>query len=267
MIIGVTDEAPSLLDKWVADKKPTYPIVSLKSGEFEQFLQVKGFPTAAVIDPDGTVSFAGSAGMTAGPLGDAMSKAKKGPLWPKCLDKVTKHLSKGAVDKGYAELVKLIEGGKVSEEDQTAVDLFKTYLESKAADALAKAVEFKERGFVYLAVTEVDVYAKSKTAFPASAEAAKLIEELSALPDFKKEMKGGEALAEFQALADDQEYLEAAKGYRDVYKKYKGTRISELAKAAAQVLIQDGMVGYKATCPTCRAAKKACQKHHEDLKL
>ena len=53
----MTDESPDLVDKWVKQYKPSYPIVILKSGKFEDFLGVKFFPTAAVIAPDGKLLY------------------------------------------------------------------------------------------------------------------------------------------------------------------------------------------------------------------
>jgi len=36
----VTDEKTALVDKWVADLEPTYPIVILENGDFESFIGV-----------------------------------------------------------------------------------------------------------------------------------------------------------------------------------------------------------------------------------
>ncbi|MCZ6596803.1 MAG: hypothetical protein O7B99_04120, partial [Planctomycetota bacterium] len=77
VVIGVTDEDPALVDKFVQKFKPTYPIVILKSNDFEGFLGVEYFPYGAVIAPDGTLSFSGRAYDMGGAVGKAMSKAKK----------------------------------------------------------------------------------------------------------------------------------------------------------------------------------------------
>ncbi|MEM7307497.1 MAG: hypothetical protein AAF682_12540 [Planctomycetota bacterium] len=263
----MTDEAPALVDKWVEQKKPTYPIVSLKDPAFEDFLEVGFFPTAAVIRPDGTLAYSGSAGMTAGPLGDAMKKAKKGSMWPKSLSKVAKLMQDGKYDKSYAELLKLVEGEKVPEEDQPTAELFQGYLEGLSTTALEDGKSFQEAGNVYLAVRSIEYYAESKVAFPATEDCVKLLEELEAIPEFKKEMKGGEIFADAKLLEDDNDFVEAIKGYKSILKKCKETKIAGLAREAAEKLISDGMVGYKAACPTCRKLRKACKKHHEEVKL
>ncbi len=262
----MTDEPPELVDKFVAQFKPTYPIVSLKSGDFESFLGVRGFPHKAVIAPDGTLLANDRAGVPSA-LSKAMSKAKKGSMWPKSLAKQAKLLQAGDYVKAYAATLKAIEGGKLPEGDVATAELFKTYVEDLGTTALDTGRAALDEGFVYRAATGVEYWAAAKPPVPVTEDCRRLLAELEALPDYKKEMKGGEIFAEAKALEDEMEYLDAAKAYKSILKKCADTKIAGHARTTAEELIKKGMIGFSSACQTCRKAGKACAKHAEDFKL
>lgn len=266
MVIGVTDESPALVDAWVAKNKPSYPVVILKSGKFESFLGVQFFPTGAVIAPDGKLLYSGSAGMVSGPLGDAMSKAEKGSAFPKCLAKASKYMRENQLAESYAEVLELLEG-TLDDADRPFVERFKTYLKAQASDALSDGKALVEAGYVYEALNRVEDFAEAEPAFPATPDCRALVTSLRELPEFKDEMKGGEKLLEARQHEDAGEYEDAVKVYKAVYKKYDGTRIAANAREAARDLVDRGMPGYRASCQDCRQGRRACDKHHEDVKL
>jgi hypothetical protein len=264
----VTDEEPELVEKWILKSKAAYPIVILENRDFESFLNVKGFPTAAVIGPEGTLDWVGSAGATSGPVSKALSGAKKGSIWPKKLSKVAKLMGAGDYAKSYAEIRKLVEGGKLAEGEELEMGrMFQAYLEDQAAAGLAAGRAAQEAGRVYEAVQAVERFVAAKPAFPATADCKALLAELKAMPTFKKEMKGGAMMKEAAALVGEREYTEAVELYLKVMKSCKGAQVADLARAEAQSLVDEGMPGYKGTCDACMRARKACSKHHEDVKL
>lgn len=261
----MTDEAPELVEEWIARAKPSYPI-AVTRGAFESQIKVPHFPYAAVIGPDGNIAYAGNKGGENGALDDALGKAKKQPLWPKSLAKVTKVMM-GEPVKAYAELKKILAGGKVAESDKPYIDGFVAYLEGRAATALTEAKGFKDKGHVFKAVKEIEAYSSAQPPFPASADSAALLKELQALPDFKKELAGGEAYAEAEQLEKGKEFLEAFETYKSVSKKFAGTKIAENAKTQAERLRAEGMPGFEPACENCYQAKRACEKHKKEVKL
>jgi len=263
----VTDEDPALVDAWVKKNKPSYPVAILKSGKFERAIGVEFFPYGAVIAPDGKIAYNGSVGMISGPLGDAMSNAEKGSIFPKSIDKATKLMRDGKLDKSYGEILDLLEKGKVSEADMPAVEGFKLYLEDQAATAFADAKKFQEDGLVFMATQRLEAFAEADPPFPATADCQALMVSLEALPDYKKEVKGGEAYLEAKQEAEAGEFTEAVKGYKAVYKKYAGTRIADRARADAQEIVDQRKTGYKSYCTDCRKGQRACEKHYEEVKL
>ena len=59
-----------------------YPIAIL-NGELEKQLGVPGYPWSGILDPDGNLIYAGSAGAYDAPLKKGMKVAKPGSIWPK----------------------------------------------------------------------------------------------------------------------------------------------------------------------------------------
>jgi hypothetical protein len=265
VIIGVTNEDLDLVDSWVAKKQPSYPIVVVRGKAFDQALGVKGFPTQGVIAPDGTLTYAGYS--PEGDFKDAAKQAEKGSLYPKALNKVRKSLKAGSRVDAYAELLELEAGGKVEEADAEWVEKFKVWVEELAADDLKAARAEFEAGRVYTAIALAEPLAESKTAFPSSPDALALMEELEALPTYKKELKGGKAYAGAVELEAEGEYTDAAKKFVSIAKKFDGTRIGDAAMVEAKRLVGDGKPGYKSTCGDCRKQKRACTRHAEKVKI
>lgn len=245
--------------------KPKYPI-AIAGGAFERQIDVPYFPYSAVIGPDGNIAYAGNSGGGEGTIDDGMARSKKSGLWPKSLAKITK-LMMGDPVKAYDELKKLQAGGKVAETDKPHVESFVAFLEGQAKDALDEGQSLRDKGYVLKAVQKVTRYAKAPTAFPASADSLKLLQELEALPDFKKELAGGETFAQAEALEKADEYLEAFEAYKSLAKKAAGTRIAENARAQAERILKDGLPGFESACETCMRSKRACDKHKADVKL
>ena len=266
----MTDESPDLVRKWLASAKPEYPVAILKAesaSQIEGFLQLQGFPTAAVIDPNGLVSFAGISWDSEKALESAQAGPTKSPLWPKALAKVNGLLGKDQPQKAYAELVKLLDAKTLSADDQKTAEGFRGYLEGQAGQALTESRSDQKNGYVARAATRLEPYASASPPFPASAECATLLKELQALPDFKKEVSGGGEYDAVDELLGKHKYLEAIQKYAAIGKKYAGTRIGENAIKTAKQMVADGMAGFQHTCMECRKKSRACEKHEKEVKL
>jgi hypothetical protein len=238
VIIGVTDEPPALVDRWVADVEAIYPIVSTDGSELEEFLGVKGFPTAAVVSPQGVLSFAGF-GSYQGPLDEALDEAEKGALLPKVFSKAQKKLDAGDRDGAYVEFVKLLDAPKSKlDEAETAVGKrWRTWIEESTAAEVAEGQQLLEEGWVYKAWHKAEPLAKSKAGYPATQDAQALLEQVEAVEDFKDEMKGGELYAEADQLSRSKSTREdALELLGKIVKKYEGLRIATHASEAIEEL-------------------------------
>lgn len=265
VIIGVTDEAPDVVDKWLASKKKTgYPIVIL-NGELEKLLDVPGYPWNGVIDNDGKISYAGSSPETA--IKKALKTAKPGSIWPKKMASVAALMRVGKLGEAWTELQAVKTAGGLSERETAVSEKFATYLTEVSADAVKAAQELVKRDRMYEAMKKVELIASAKPELPATPDAVKLVAEIKAVPTYELEMKGGALFAVAVDKADADDYAAAVNAYKDVMKKAEGSKIAGVAKEQAEKLITKGMPGFKTSCDKCKTAKRACEKHAEPMKL
>jgi hypothetical protein len=267
VIIGVTNEKESLVDAWVAKNNPGYPIVILANEEIENALQVRAFPAAGVVDSKGMITYAGSGHGYSSALKKALSKATKGTVIPKALDKVSKALDDNEVGLAYDLLADHLSSGKLEGKDLSMARKLSTYLESEAEEALEDAKEDLADGWIYRAHELIRGQAESKTGFPNAVELQAMIVEIKGATGFEAEMKGGKMYAEVESLLTELEYVKAVKSYRQIYSKYKESAIAEHARSAAAKLVDDRMTGMKDSCQKCSRKGRACSKHFEDVKL
>jgi hypothetical protein len=261
----VTDEPLDLVKAWIAKNKPTYPI-AIAGGSFEKLINVPHFPYCAVVGPDGLIAYAGNSGGEHAALEAQLGKSKKAPLFPKSLAKVSRMLQSEPA-KCYAELKKMIDGGKLSAEDKVFADDFVGYLENQAKQALEEARSLQGKGHFFKAHHCVAAYATAQPPFPTTNDAAAMLKEMEALPEFKKEMTGGAEFAAAEACEADGEYLDAFDAYKAVSKQYPGTKIASLAYDEALRIQKAGLPGFEPACPRCNKARSACEKHAKTVKL
>jgi len=262
----VTNEDPKLVDAFMQKYKPTVPLVITGNQGFDNALGVDGFPTHAVVGPDGKLAYSGHSSESA--LSDALGEAKKGSIYPSKFAKVLKAMREGDVPKAYAEVRKLADAAKAAGETSDPwLGRFLTWIEERAASDLALARALATEGRVHSAHALAQPYALSKTAFPVTQEAGGFVKELEARAAFQEELKAGPLFDEAAALEEGYEFTAAVDGYRKVYKKYGATPIGELAKKRAQEIVEKGLPGMNTDCDPCRKAKRACGKHKEDVKL
>lgn len=209
MIIGVTDEPPSLVDAWVRDNEPAYPIVSLKPGNaLEQHLQIEGFPTAAVIAPDGKITYKDHFDYDDA-LEAAHDDAEKVPLWPKAFKRVHKEVLDQDLPAAYAQLGKVLDK-RLDDDERAFGERARAWLEAQAAEALAAARSAVESGDVYTAEQLVEPFVDGKQPFPEHQEMESFLEELEERPHYKDELRAGEMFAEARVLARSKRTVEDA---------------------------------------------------------
>lgn len=265
MIIGVTDEAQDVVDKWIAGKKKTgYPIAIL-NGDLEKMLGVPHFPYSGVIDADGKIAYSGDS--PEGTIKKAMKSAKPGSMWPKKLASAALLLRNGKIGEAWAELQTLKTAGGLDDREKAVHEKFTTYVSDVSAGVVKAGQELLKQDRVYAALKKVESIAAAKPELPATPDAVKLVAEIKALPGFDVEMKGGEIFAAAADKEEARDFVAAVNGYKDVIKKAPGSKIADAAQKQAEKLIQKGMPGFEPACEKCNKLKKACDKHAKPMKL
>lgn len=265
-VIGVSSESPDTLAPWMRVHQPGYPILALKSEEFERALGARGdyFPISAVIDPQGSLTFSNGLveGSAESKLAEAAAKATKGSLWPRKFDKALDALAGRALAKSWAELRK-VQAGPLAEAERAAADKLALYLEASAKDELDECAKLLAGGRVFEAHERALPLAKAAPPFAVSPDAQALAARLEALEGYKDEMKVGPQFVELYELELQQELMRAVAAYRELQKKYPKLRLAAAIQARLDDLAKRGMLIYVRECDECVKAKKACARHAE----
>ncbi len=266
LVIGITFEKAERVEDWVQRYEPTYPIVTLRSTELEGFLGVGGYPTQAVIDPKGSLSYVGFSPESA--LAAALKEADKTPFWPKKLAGVVELIAERDHPRSWAELHRVQRRGRLDERDAAKAERLRKYLEDAAAAALKRGETRLEEGLVYQAAAALTPYAEAKVPFPATQDAAKLLARIRGEPGFKDEIRAGKLFEEARLQELRRELSDAFEGYVTVLEKFADTKLALVARERAEKLIEDGSPGYRLGCEACRKElRAACEKHAEDVEL
>ncbi len=265
VVISVTDEPASLVGPWIEKNGVTHPVVCLPDGKLEDVIGVQGFPTAAVFLGE-DMTWTGSAGSDGSALGKAKKAGRKDSIYPKKLSKVVKAMN----ERQPAKALKTLRAtkSKLKERDADWAERLDKFLLETSEKDFAAATKAIEAGYWYDAVELASPYLGKDSLFPGAEAAQMQLTKLEAEPLYDKEITGGKLFLEAQALGEAEEYTDAVKAYKSVYKKCAGTKIAEHARAAAKALVDAGKPGYKPTCDNCRKKKgSACPKHKENVKL
>jgi hypothetical protein len=218
-----------------------------------------------VIDGEGNIVYAGDSPESA--LAKAMKVAKAGPMWPKKLAKAATFLRANKLGEAWSEIEALKAAGKLDERETQVLERFSKYIADASTGAVKAASELLKADLVYQAVQKLEGIAQVNPELPATKDANTLLAEMQALPRFDDEIKGGSTYATGLVKEDDCDYVGAVTTYRDLAKKFDGTKIAGVAMKRAQELVQQGMPGYAQACEKCMKAKKACEKHPKTIDL
>lgn len=230
VVIGVTNESPVLVEAWIERHGAEFPIVCTSNTEFEAALWVRSFPTIGIVDPMGTLTFAGDHQTFGSPLKEALKKSEAQPYYPKKLAKVVGLFREGKRTQAFVELGKLLDKGKLKAEDQARAEALALWFEKEAAGGLERARAHVEGGNVEMALREAEPLAESKRPFAVSPEAAALVEAIRADENFKRALKASKAFNEARILEGSSESIDRAiKAYVKIGKDFEGLPIATLA--------------------------------------
>lgn len=224
----MSNEGASLLERHIEKMNIQYPIASVKGEDADRIYGVKGFPSGALLDPDGVVIWMGHPGSV--PRALIEEQLGRTAFLPRLEAKEHKKFDKLIGDRDYgkahAAIVKQLEKGPDEALEKAKADL-EALLERRLADAKA-ALEGGDPARAHRLYEEVAGLYKGHDAEKPAREAAKAIEKD---PEAKDELEAADRMEkgdEAQRLGD---FEKAAKLYEGVVGKYPGTRAAERAKA------------------------------------
>ena len=262
VVVGVTNEPEKLVSKYVADNKVEYPIFIETSYKSSNALKVSGYPSAFLVDPKGTVVWAGHpSDLTDSEIEKALKGAKPpGIKLPAALKALEPLMTKKDFGKAW-EAAKAMLAGSLDADAKTAAEELVAGIESDAkalVESSSKHIEAKE---YFEAQSELDQLGKQYAGVPGTESAAGKLQELQANAEIRKAIKAGEQLAKAGELESSSDFDKAYAGYKAVVSGYAGTQPATAAAARMQDLEQKGMLGFDKKCNACNEQKHACPKH------
>lgn len=231
MVVGVTNEAEGTVRKWVAEKKPEYPIAIVAGNRTFDEYQIKAFPTVYLVGPEGTIAEKGGSESA---IEEALARAFFVPNAPAKWKAINADLAKKDYGKAHAAIAK--ELAKGADPDLARV---KDAIEGLATRLSTEAGAAGAAGDYAGGVEMLDDLAKRFKGLPQADEAAKKAKEWRSDKAIKEQIKAGEDLkkaAALEKLGDPAARRKAYQIYADVAKKMKDTPVGQKAQAAADRL-------------------------------
>jgi hypothetical protein len=235
-VLALTNESRDLVDKFVEGTGARHPIV-IEEGDSGDAFEIKGYPSAFLIDPKGKIVAAGRP--TEAQIEDALKGARLTPELPKALKSVESSLKTNKYGDARAKVTKLLEGTTLTAEaDRTAAEELVKWIDFLAQSGLDTAKELGEKGEWYKASQALQETAKSFKGMPQALEADTQLKALLADPTKKDEITASKKLLEARAKQRDKELKpkEALPLFRAIANKYENTKAGQQAKKIADEL-------------------------------
>jgi hypothetical protein len=238
VVVGVTNEPKSLVEKAVKKKRMKFPVAMVKTQE-ESAFGIRGFPSSYLLDVDGTILWKGHpAGFdrefTIKRLEKALERASAVPPVPEAHARsIDKHLAKGDFAKAHAAAAKSLQ----KEPENADLLAFVESIEGMVASRIESAEKAEENGEFGRAM---DLYASVLTSFsgvPGAEDVQVAVDSLKS----SKEAKGDMAAMKKWTSAMDTwrkgDFEKALKSVASIAKKYADTATGE---RAAEMLERHG---------------------------
>jgi hypothetical protein len=262
VVVGVTDEDVDKVRPWVKEHEPKYPIVIEESAHSAHAFKVEGIPHAFLIDPEGKLAWEGHpAQLTEQTIERVLADAV--PVFAKLagdLEPVQALLDRQQPGKAMALLASLEQGGKLDATAAKLAVLTQKRLERESGALLDEAKKLREQKKVCdMAVVLHQLSARFDGGPPAE-EARQILKEMSRNSTTKREIEAALPLARGRTLEAQKKYDEAYAQYI-LATQYGHSEADAKAQLAIDAIVHRGLRGYRADCPDCQQAGKACKKH------
>lgn len=234
VILAVTDEGKSLVDKFIKDTGSKHPIVIEESDSATAF-GISGFPSSFLIDADGKIAWAGHPGsLQDSEIDKLLENAHPIPVLPKKLAGVQKGLEKGDYAGARKNLEGQLAGTGLDDADRKSADEAVKWIDARGAGMLASADADLKRGDAWAAAVTLRKASESFKGLETGTNADAQLKAILADKDRKREVDAGDVWEKtrdkLKAMKPDQ----AAAVCRQVQKKYEGTKAAEKARAMAE---------------------------------
>lgn len=234
-MLGITasKEDKGKTEAWISELGVQYPYAYFGDGKLSEATGHKGYPHAALVDPKGTIVWAGHpSSLSNGTVESALKGASKyiSYGWPKEFQKVAKAVNEGDFGAAIAEATKLAAAGTERGEEVKAAVV--GMLDVCIADMNAAM----EGGDFYAANEIAERLSGKLKGLDQDQAVAAVLERLKKDKDVKTILKGQTALQKVMQgeLRKDKQVEAAMAKAEKIAKKYPGTIVERQAKDFVQ---------------------------------
>jgi thiol-disulfide isomerase/thioredoxin len=237
-VIGITNEARGLVDKFLEDQKAHHMIVIEASNSGANY-GTSSVPSPWLIGADGRILLKGTPSETQ--IEEALQKVRLAPTLPKSLEAFAKDVKKEKYGEVRTKVSKMLEGTSLSEADRKAAEDLVAWVDWQAESALSDAKADGEKGDWYEASLTLERVKKCFVGQPAALDATEQLKAIQADKEKKDAVAAGKRL---QAALEDQREKnlspkEAIPIFRAIEKKYGDTLAGKKAAAIVDTLEAD----------------------------
>lgn len=236
-VLAITNEGRDLVDKFIEETGAKAHGIVIEEGDSANAFEIKGFPTAYLIAPDGKIVAAGHP--SEAQIEAALASVRLAPELPPALKSLDAPLKKEKYAEARGKLQKLIEGGTLPTDDdkKAATDLL-AWIDWMAQSGLDQAKALGEKGSWYEASLALEETAKTFKGLPQAVEADTQLKAMLADKAKKDEITAMKRLIDARAKVKEQDLKpkEALPLYRAIAKKYEDTKAGRTAKKLADEL-------------------------------
>jgi len=232
VVLGLSNEGRNAVDGFVDKHGAEYPIVIESTDSIKAF-QSNSFPTIVMIGPDGRILSTSNPSEQA--IEAALENVRLLPDFPKSLAGIRKAMKKEKYADALKKLGKLLEGGKLPEEDVKTGREVLAWIDWFATSSLEGAQKDVDAGSVYMAYQTLSYMSSAFKGHDYGTRAKKAGTVIMKDKALKLEVKAGEKLAGIQSdLASASSAKKALKCLKPLLsKKYAETKAGKSARKLA----------------------------------
>ncbi len=254
MIVAVSDEGRSVVEKCIADKGMKYPI-ALDPAAGKAY-GVSSIPHSFLVSPEGKVLWSGHpANLKESLIEKAIETATFIPPLPEKLARFNAPFKAKKFGKAYLDLKKAVQEKKATAEE---VQPILQAMESRMKGYLDAAVKAKTAGDFYVVGRNLNELKTAYVGTDQARQAADLLKEVEKDAKAREQIKASDTIEKLERAMEAKAFVDAYKGYKSLAKKHAGTTIEKIANEKLVFIDKEKLLSYKPNCPECKKRGTTC---------
>jgi hypothetical protein len=232
VVLAVTDEGRSLVDKFVETTSSSHPII-IEDGDSAGDYGISGFPSSFLIDAAGRIAWAGHPGnLQEADIEKLLADVVAPPVLPRKLDSARKAIDKGDFAGARKALEGALAGTGLEEADRKSAEEGVKWIDSRGEALLKSAADDDSRGDPVGAAATYRKCAASFKGLEAGTKADGALEALLKDKDKKREIDAADAWEKLREKLKPLKPEQAAATCKAFAKKWEGTKAATKASDA-----------------------------------